>query len=246
MHAVQQPISLSTFEDVMGVPAWRDLPTWFMVATNDEAIPPDAERQFAARMGATTVEVASSHVPMVSQPDEVVALIEAAVAGVSALGAGRRLGRAPAAPGPSWRYAEVADDPGTRSGSSGSRPGLPGTSGVRPEVEVGAPGHHREVELEPLAAPRRCEPLQQGRARCGAVPCSSHRSRGSRRARAVAVLDVGPHGLHRAHLRQQDGRGLLADAGHARAGCRWRRRAARRTPGSAPRRRRTSRAGGPG
>ena len=67
----------------MGVPAWRALPSWFLVATNDEAIPPDAERAFAARMGATTVEVASSHVPMVSQPDEVVALIEAAVAGVA-------------------------------------------------------------------------------------------------------------------------------------------------------------------
>ncbi len=83
MHAVQQPISLSTFEDVMGVPAWRTLPSWYLVATNDEAIPPDGERQFAARMGATTVEVESSHVPMVSQPDEVLALIEAAVAGVA-------------------------------------------------------------------------------------------------------------------------------------------------------------------
>jgi pimeloyl-ACP methyl ester carboxylesterase len=83
MHAVQQPISLSAFGDVMGVPAWKSLPSWFLVATNDEAIPPDAERAFAARMGATTVEVASSHVPMVSQPDEVVALIEAAVAGVT-------------------------------------------------------------------------------------------------------------------------------------------------------------------
>ncbi len=83
MYAVQQPASLSVFGDVMGVPAWRALPSWFLVATNDEAIPPDAERAFAARMGATTVEVASSHVPMVSQPDEVVALIEAAVAGVA-------------------------------------------------------------------------------------------------------------------------------------------------------------------
>jgi pimeloyl-ACP methyl ester carboxylesterase len=83
MHAVQQPISLSTFGDVMGVPAWRALPTWYLVATNDEAIPPDGERQFAARMGATTVEVASSHVPMVSHPDDVVSLIEAAVAGVA-------------------------------------------------------------------------------------------------------------------------------------------------------------------
>jgi pimeloyl-ACP methyl ester carboxylesterase len=62
----------------MGIPACKSLPSWYMVATNDEAIPPDAERQFAARMGATTVEVASSHVAMVSHPDEVVALIKQA------------------------------------------------------------------------------------------------------------------------------------------------------------------------
>src|SRR6478735_4098335 len=83
MHAAQQPLALSALEDVMGIPAWKSQPSWFLIATNDEAIPPDAERSFAARMGATTVEIASSHVPMVSQPDEVVALIEAAVAGVS-------------------------------------------------------------------------------------------------------------------------------------------------------------------
>jgi hypothetical protein len=46
-----------------------------MVASDDEAIPPDAERMFARRMGATTVEVPSSHVAMVSHPDEVVSLI---------------------------------------------------------------------------------------------------------------------------------------------------------------------------
>ena len=57
MHAVQQPLSMSTFGDVMGVPAWKSLPSWFMVAANDEAIPPDAERSFAIRMGATTTEV---------------------------------------------------------------------------------------------------------------------------------------------------------------------------------------------
>ena len=79
MHAAQQPLAVSTLEDVMGVPAWKSQPTWYLVATNDEAIPPDAERQFAGRMGATTVEIASSHVPMVSHPDEVVALIESAV-----------------------------------------------------------------------------------------------------------------------------------------------------------------------
>jgi len=78
MHAVQQSLSMSTFEDVMGVPAWKSRPTWYLVASEDEAIPPDAERMFAQRMGATTVEVASSHVAMVSHPDEVVRLIHAA------------------------------------------------------------------------------------------------------------------------------------------------------------------------
>jgi pimeloyl-ACP methyl ester carboxylesterase len=79
LYAVQQPISLSTFEDVMGEPAWKSHPSWYMVATGDEAIPPDAERQFAARMGATTVEVDAGHLAMVSHPDEVVKLVEAAV-----------------------------------------------------------------------------------------------------------------------------------------------------------------------
>ena len=85
MYAVQQPISLSTFEDVMAEPAWKSLPSWYLVATNDEAIPPDAERVFARRMGATTIEVPSSHVAMVSHPNEVVQLIEAAA---EAIGAG--------------------------------------------------------------------------------------------------------------------------------------------------------------
>jgi pimeloyl-ACP methyl ester carboxylesterase len=82
MHAVQQPLAGSAFTDVMGVPAWKSLPAWYLVATNDEAIPPDGERQFAKRMGATTVEVPSSHVAMVSQPGAVADLIEKAAAAV--------------------------------------------------------------------------------------------------------------------------------------------------------------------
>jgi pimeloyl-ACP methyl ester carboxylesterase len=82
MYAVQQALSASTLEDVMGVPAWKSLPTWFLVAANDEAIPPAAERQFAARMGATTIEVPSSHVAMVSHPDEVAQFIETAAKAV--------------------------------------------------------------------------------------------------------------------------------------------------------------------
>jgi len=84
MYAVQQALALSAFEDVMGVPAWKSLPSWYLVAQNDEAIPLDAERQFAARMGATTVEVPSSHVAMVSHPAEVAQLIETAAESVGA------------------------------------------------------------------------------------------------------------------------------------------------------------------
>jgi pimeloyl-ACP methyl ester carboxylesterase len=90
MYAAQQPISLSTFEDVMPVPAWKALPSWYLVAQNDEAIPPDAERMFASRMGATTVEIAASHVAMVSHPDEVVALTEQARKGTEDAGTSSR------------------------------------------------------------------------------------------------------------------------------------------------------------
>ena len=78
LYAVQQPLATSAFGDVMGVPAWKTSPSWYLVAQNDEALAPDAERQFAARMGATTVEIPSSHLPMVSHPSEVADLIEKA------------------------------------------------------------------------------------------------------------------------------------------------------------------------
>jgi pimeloyl-ACP methyl ester carboxylesterase len=84
MHAVQQPIAMSIFEEPMGVPAWKTLPSWYLVATDDQALPPDAERLFASRMGATTVEIPSSHVAMVSRPREVAGLIETAAEAVTA------------------------------------------------------------------------------------------------------------------------------------------------------------------
>jgi pimeloyl-ACP methyl ester carboxylesterase len=78
MYAAQQALAGSAFNDVMGVPAWRSLPTWYLVATHDEAIPPEAEKQFAKRMGANVIEIPSSHLPMVSHPDAVARLIETA------------------------------------------------------------------------------------------------------------------------------------------------------------------------
>lgn len=82
MHAVQQPFPMTAFSDVMGTPAWKSIRSWYVVAKNDEVIPPDAERQFAKRMGAKTTELSSSHVAMISHPDEVCAFIESAATAV--------------------------------------------------------------------------------------------------------------------------------------------------------------------
>jgi pimeloyl-ACP methyl ester carboxylesterase len=90
LYAVQQSLASSAFTDVMGEPAWKSLPSWYLVAQNDEAIPPDAERQFAARMGATTVEIPSSHVAMVSHAAEVAELVEKAAEAVGAVAAEER------------------------------------------------------------------------------------------------------------------------------------------------------------
>lgn len=78
MYAVQQPFNMTAFGDVMETPAWSKLRTWYVVAQKDQVIPPDAERGFAKRMGASTIELPSSHVAMVSHPDRVCNLIETA------------------------------------------------------------------------------------------------------------------------------------------------------------------------
>ena len=82
MYAVQQPLSASALQEVMGVPAWKALPCWYLVADGDQAIPPEAQRMFAPRMGATTVEVPTNHVAMVSHPDDVLTLIKTAAQAV--------------------------------------------------------------------------------------------------------------------------------------------------------------------
>jgi pimeloyl-ACP methyl ester carboxylesterase len=58
--------------------AWKSKPSWFIVAENDRTVHPDLERFLAKRMGATTVEVKSSHVPMLSQPQLVIDVIRKA------------------------------------------------------------------------------------------------------------------------------------------------------------------------
>jgi pimeloyl-ACP methyl ester carboxylesterase len=67
----------------MGVPAWKSLPSWYLITTDDQALPPPAQHLFAKRMGATVIEVPSSHLPFVSHPREVVKLIETAAEAAS-------------------------------------------------------------------------------------------------------------------------------------------------------------------
>jgi pimeloyl-ACP methyl ester carboxylesterase len=78
LYAVQQPLAASAFDDVMTDPAWKLLPSWYLVSQEDQALPPDAQRMFANRMNATTIEVPSGHLAMVSHPVEVAKLTETA------------------------------------------------------------------------------------------------------------------------------------------------------------------------
>jgi pimeloyl-ACP methyl ester carboxylesterase len=79
LYAVQQPLAAGALREVMSAPAWKALPSWYFVAASDEALPPDVERQFAARMGATVAEVPSGHLAMVSHPGDVTKLIVSAL-----------------------------------------------------------------------------------------------------------------------------------------------------------------------
>jgi pimeloyl-ACP methyl ester carboxylesterase len=78
--ATQRPLAKAAVTEESGTPAWRTVPSWFMVAAEDRAIPPKAERFMAERMHARTVEVRSSHFVMLSHPNAVTKLILEAAA----------------------------------------------------------------------------------------------------------------------------------------------------------------------
>ncbi|GHO80416.1 alpha/beta hydrolase [Ktedonobacter sp. SOSP1-85] len=75
LAAAENPTALICFEVPSGAPAWKRLPSWYMVSANDRTIQPDAERFMAKRIGATTREIPSSHASPVSHPYEVSELI---------------------------------------------------------------------------------------------------------------------------------------------------------------------------
>jgi pimeloyl-ACP methyl ester carboxylesterase len=88
LAATQGPTNAAAFGGKVANAAWKAKPTWYVVASNDRMIQPDLERQFAKAMNAKTIELPSSHVPMLSRPADVAKLIveAASQSGTSAKG----------------------------------------------------------------------------------------------------------------------------------------------------------------
>ena len=82
--AAQRPVAAIAFEQPVTAAAWTTLPSWFVVATADRVIHPDAQRFMARRCGADTVEVDASHAVARSRPAEITTHIRAALAATRA------------------------------------------------------------------------------------------------------------------------------------------------------------------
>jgi pimeloyl-ACP methyl ester carboxylesterase len=85
VYALQGPIAARCFDDKISPAAWHTKPSWYIAASEDRMIPPAVESDSAKRMKATTLTLASSHVPMLSQPDKVADFIVKAVTTFNAL-----------------------------------------------------------------------------------------------------------------------------------------------------------------
>ena len=83
MAATQRPIAQLAFTEPNGPPAWKNIPSWAVVATGDRAAGTDLVRSMAERAGATITELDGSHVVMVPQPQAVTDVILQAVAAVT-------------------------------------------------------------------------------------------------------------------------------------------------------------------
>lgn len=80
----QVPWGLEALNGAATQPAWKTKPSWYLVATDDKMIPPDAQRAMSKRAGATVAEVKGSHAVYVSQPQAVAAIVEQAAKNVAA------------------------------------------------------------------------------------------------------------------------------------------------------------------
>jgi pimeloyl-ACP methyl ester carboxylesterase len=84
MAVAQRPFTEAAFGAPSGPIAWRSVPSWYLLGTQDKAIPPETQRYMAERAGSTIVEVPASHASMVSQPGATTDLILAAARAVVA------------------------------------------------------------------------------------------------------------------------------------------------------------------
>ena len=84
MAAVQKPLSIASFTEKAGLPAWKRIPSWYLLCTDDQMIPPPAQEFLAKRMKATQRSVASSHAAFMAHPQEVADIILEAVDSLSA------------------------------------------------------------------------------------------------------------------------------------------------------------------
>src|SRR5207302_6644590 len=84
----QVPWGVEALGGKISEPAWKAKPSWYLIATDDKMIPPDAQRSMSKRAGSTVVEVKGSHAVYVSQPKAVAALIEQAAESLKAAAAG--------------------------------------------------------------------------------------------------------------------------------------------------------------
>ncbi len=83
LAAVQTPLSLTTFNDRVGTPAWAGRPSWYIVSSQDRAVSVELQRELGRRINAQTVELVASHMSLLSLPQAVANIIRDAVNGVS-------------------------------------------------------------------------------------------------------------------------------------------------------------------
>ena len=83
MAAVQKPLGLPAFSGKETTPAWKTVPSWYLVCTDDQMIPPPAQEFLAKRMNATVHHAPSSHCPFISHPQAVADLIALAADSIS-------------------------------------------------------------------------------------------------------------------------------------------------------------------
>lgn len=78
IYATQVPPSTALLEAKVGSPAWRNKPSWYLIANDDNSLPAELQRNLSQRMGATTMAIDSNHVAMISHPEAVLELIRQA------------------------------------------------------------------------------------------------------------------------------------------------------------------------